>query len=161
MRIHLKKGRDGPASLTCIRRDGTRTWARERDFFPLHDVTHYAVESVLGFDEAFLGLIAAGWYLEHLARPGAAARLPFQARVTEQMVGLLDRERSTPERWTVAGLNEVLQTVLAPADRTRLAPLTEAQLHAIRELRSRLESRWHALAQGESLDLGFPEPASG
>jgi len=56
MIIEIRKGRDGPPSLTCIRADGSRTWARMHPFFPLHDLTHLAVESVMGFDQAFFGL---------------------------------------------------------------------------------------------------------
>jgi hypothetical protein len=48
--IQLKKGRDAPATLACVRDDGTRTWGKEHPFFPVHDLTHCAVESVLGLD---------------------------------------------------------------------------------------------------------------
>lgn len=51
MRVHIKKGRDGRPTLTCIRADGSRTWSRVHPFFPLHDLTHYAVESVLGLNQ--------------------------------------------------------------------------------------------------------------
>ena len=81
MLIQLKKGRDGPSTLSCLRSDGSRTWAKEHPFFPLHDLRHYAVESVLGFDEAFFGLIAAGWEIDDFAKPRASERLPLQARL--------------------------------------------------------------------------------
>src|SRR5256885_13197761 len=93
MMIQLKKGRDGPATLVCVRNDGSRTWGREHPFFPLHDLTHYAVECVLGFEHAFFGLIAAGWAIDDFAKPRAASRLPAQAIVAEHIVGVLDRER--------------------------------------------------------------------
>ena len=57
--IEFKKTKDGRPSLACVRPDGTRTWARVHPFFPTHDLTHCAVESVLGFDQAFFGLVAA------------------------------------------------------------------------------------------------------
>ncbi len=69
MVIQLKKGRDGPATLACVRSDGTRTWGKEHPFFPVHDITHCVVESVLGFDQAFFR-----------SRAGAA-RAPDVARV--------------------------------------------------------------------------------
>ena len=53
--IRIKKKTDGAAALSCIRPDGTTTWQRQDGrlgaFFPLHDLTHYAVETVLGFIE--------------------------------------------------------------------------------------------------------------
>ena len=55
--IELKKTKDGRPSLACVRPDGTRTWARVHPFLPTHDLTHGAVESVLGFDQAFFGLV--------------------------------------------------------------------------------------------------------
>src|SRR5262245_20177690 len=102
MVINLKKGRDGPSTLACVRADGTRTWGREHPFFPLHDLTHCAVESVLGLNEAFFGLIAAGWAIDDFEKPGAGARIPFQGILAEHIVGVLDRERALPEPMAVA-----------------------------------------------------------
>ncbi|MFM8779973.1 MAG: hypothetical protein ACKOFO_00550 [Gemmatimonadota bacterium] len=61
LRIEFKRTSDGRPSLACVREDGTRTWARVHPFLPTHDLTHCAVESVLGVDDAFFGLIALGW----------------------------------------------------------------------------------------------------
>ena len=77
MFIQLKKGRDGPATLACVRADGTRTWGKEHPFFPVHDLTHCAVESVLGFDQAFFGLIAKGWDIDDFAKPRASRAMPW------------------------------------------------------------------------------------
>jgi len=53
MLIRIKKKTDGAAALSCVRPDGTVTWQRQDGlqgrFFPLHDLTHYAVETVLDF----------------------------------------------------------------------------------------------------------------
>ncbi|HEY5060709.1 MAG TPA: hypothetical protein VII52_04185, partial [Gemmatimonadaceae bacterium] len=69
--IRIKKKSDGSAALSCIRADGTTTWQQQNGklgrFFPLHDLTHYAVESVLGFRNAFYGLVASGWDLADFA----------------------------------------------------------------------------------------------
>ena len=78
MVIQLKKGRDGPATLACVRVDGTRTWGKEHPFFPVHDITHCAVESVLGYDQAFFGLIAAGWDIDDFEKPGASRECHFR-----------------------------------------------------------------------------------
>ena len=60
--IQLTKRPDGGAVLRCVRGDGTVTWQRHEGahgrFFPLHDLTHYAVETTLGFRSGFYGLIA-------------------------------------------------------------------------------------------------------
>ena len=109
MRIQLKKGRDGPSTLACVRADGSRTWAKEHPFFPLHDLTHCAVESVLGLEEAFFGLISHGWEIDDFAKPGASARLPREAALAEHIVGVLDRERALPQPMSAAEVNDSLQ----------------------------------------------------
>src|SRR5437773_9860909 len=78
MFIQIKKGRDGPATLACLRSDGTRTWGKEHPFFPVHDITHYAVESVLAFDQAFFGLIATGWSIDDFEKPGQVGGCRFR-----------------------------------------------------------------------------------
>ena len=51
LRIQLTKRGDGDVVLRCIRADGSATWQRHRGrhagFFPLHDLTHYVVETEL------------------------------------------------------------------------------------------------------------------
>ena len=156
MFIQLKKGRDAPATLACVRADGTRTWGKEHPFFPVHDITHCAVESVLGFDQAFFGLIATGWDIDDFANPGASRRMPFQAIVAEHVVGVFDRERALTAPRTAAEFNEAVIASLPPAQRDAFRPLSEAQVSQVRELRSSLEARWHALPVGATLVVDFP-----
>ena len=157
MRIRLKKGRDGSATLACVRADGSRTWAKEHPFFPLHDLTHCAVESALGFTEAFFGLIATGWEIDDFAKPGAAKRLPFQALLAEHIVGVLDRERALPVPLSATEVNEAVRASLTSELRERFQPLSESQLEAVRTLRAALEQRWRELELGATLELEFPK----
>ncbi len=156
MRIQLKKGRDGPATLACVRADGTRTWGKEHPFFPVHDITHCVVESVLGFDQAFFGLIATGWEIDDFAKPGASRKMPFQAIIAEHVVGVFDRERALPAPLTAAEFNETVIASLPPAQRDGFKVLTAAQLSQVRELRGALEGRWNALQPGATMELTFP-----
>jgi len=156
MRIQLKKSRDGPATLACVRPDGSRTWGKEHSFFPVHDLTHCAVESVLGFDQAFFGLIATGWEIDDFAKPGASRRMPFQAIVAEHVVGVFDRERALPAPLTVAEFNETVVASLPPAHRDAFKQLSDAQVSHVRELRSGLEARWYALPAGATMKVEFP-----
>jgi len=156
MFIQLKKGRDGPATLACVRDDGTRTWGKEHPFFPVHDLTHCAVENVLGFDQAFFGLIATGWDIDDFTKPGASRKLPFQAIVAEHVVGVFDRERALREPMTAAEFNETVLASLRPAQRDAFRPLHDGQLSQVRELRNALEARWYALPSGATMELTFP-----
>ena len=56
MKIELSKRADGSSVLKLTRRDGTSDWQKQTgpqaNFFPLHDLTHYAVETELGIRNA-------------------------------------------------------------------------------------------------------------
>ena len=156
LRIQLKKGRDGPSTLTCVRADGSRTWGSEHPFFPLHDLTHCAVESVFGFDQAFFGLIARGWEIDDFVQPGASARLPSQAIIAEHVVGVFDRERALPRPLTAAEFNETIAASLALREGASFAPVTDEQLTGVRTLRDALQGQWAMLALGDTLAVEFP-----
>ena len=76
--IRIKKKSDGSAALSCLRSDGSVTWQRQDGalgrFFPLHDLTHYAVESELGHSRGFYGLVAGGWNLTDFGKPWPRGR---------------------------------------------------------------------------------------
>jgi hypothetical protein len=156
MIIQLKKGRDGRSTLACVRADGSRTWAKVHPFFPVHDLTHAAVETVFGFDQAFFGLVAGGWDLNQFAAPGATGRLPAQAIWAECIVGLLDRERLQPEPYRGTELVELLTTSLSRLQAGPFRPVTDDELARVRALVDAHVARWAALAPGETLEVGFP-----
>lgn len=156
MNVQLKRGRAGPSTLSCTRADGSRTWAKVHPFFPRHDLTHYAVESVLGLNEAFFGLVASGWDLDEFARPGAARRLPPDALFAEHVVGMLDREGAQPEPMLAGAFNEALRAAHPGAAVHPAMPVDRAVLERIRALRDALVARWEGVPPGESLELAFP-----
>jgi hypothetical protein len=159
--IRLAKRLDG-ATLTCVRRDGSMTWQRQRGgaaaFFPRHDLTHYAVESVLGYRRGFYGLVADGWNIGDFGAPWPRGPIPADADPAEIIVGLLDAERASlaggGTRWTAAELSRQAAVFYdAQALDARPPAVTDEQLLAIRTLLAELFARWDALAAGESLEL--------
>ena len=156
MIIQLKKGRDGPSTLTCVRADGSRTWGKVHPFFPVHDLTHCAVESVFGFAEAFFGLVASGWAIDDFAAPGAAARLPVEACWAETIVGLFDLERGTNRVFSAAEFTEALAASLAGQTANPFRPVSQSELERVRSLRGELRGRWQALSPGATLEVTFP-----
>ena len=153
--IRIKKHRDGTAALTCTRADGTSTWQRQRGaqatFFPRHDLTHYAVETVLGHRRGFYGLVAEGWDLTDFGTPWPRGRLPADADPAELIVGFLDLERASGERWSTAELNEKLAVHLG----AHAPSISDEQLAAVRARRAELFARWDAVPPGDSLELPF------
>src|SRR5262245_47035677 len=108
--IRIKKTSDGEAALTCTRADGTVTWQRQHGgqarFFPRHDLTHYAVETVLRHRRGFYGLVAEGWDLTDFGTPWPRGPIPADADPSELIVGFLDAERASGAEWSAADLTE-------------------------------------------------------
>jgi hypothetical protein len=133
--------------LRCARQDGSVTWqkqARHAAHFALHDLTHYAVETGLGYRHGFFGLIAQGWEVEDTTGKGARGALPSEAIEVERIVGLFDSERASGVLWSTEEFNE-----FAP----RL--LTEAEIQKVRALRGELFQRWSAIDAGQTLELHY------
>lgn len=160
--IELVKQRDGAVVLRATRADGTRTWQKRAGthaaFFPLHDITHYAVETVLAVEDAFLGLLAAGWSIEETEGKSARGPLPLNARFVEAVVGTLDAERASTARWTAAEFNETLATHMARTEGGTPRVLTDDELAQIRRRRAQLFEAWRVLPPGQTLTLPFPAP---
>lgn len=159
LRIRIRKKADGSAALSCRRADGSVTWQRQTGpqgrFFPLHDLTHYAVETVLGYRRAFYGLIAEGWSVDDFGKPWPRGPLPAEAHAAELIVGYLDAERASGTRWSAEDFNRSAHMY----GKDRAAPafvLTETQLGRIRAERGRLFALWRELAEGGTLELDFP-----
>jgi hypothetical protein len=160
--IRLKKHSDGSAALTCIRADGSSTWQRQTGaharFFPRHDLTHYAVETVLGHRRGFYGLVAEGWDIGDFGAPWPKGRIPDDADPSELIVGFLDAERAGQSRGASAADFNASGASYAASHGggtfTRVA-LTDAELTRIRERMAELFAQWDAVPPGETLELHF------
>jgi hypothetical protein len=158
--IRIKKKTDGSAALSCTRADGSVTWQRQDGqlgaFFPLHDLTHYAVERVLDLPHAFYGLLADGWDLSDFGKASAKGPLPADAHLAELIVGFFDLERATGFIGTADEFNEKIQGWYA--DNKRMPPafrMSDAQLAGIRDEREKAFALWKALSPGDTLELPF------
>jgi hypothetical protein len=168
--IRLKRHPDHTASLTCIRRDGTSTWQRQRGklgaVFPPHDLTHFAVEQTLGFQHGFYGLIADGWNIEDFAKPWPKGTIPTEAQEVELIVGFFDTERSTLQHLTSAEYQEHVSKYLAARAGKKgetlgaVRPLSDDDLQRIRDCRHELLERWWDVMPGDVLELDFDRERS-
>jgi hypothetical protein len=147
LRIDIRKTADGAGLLRCTREDGSVTWQKQPKHgahFALHDLTHYSVETVLGYSRGFFGLIAAGWDLDDVTGKGARGPLPPEAVEVERVVGLFDSERGSGCLWSTAEFNS-----FSPRQ------LTEQEIRDVRALRAELFRQWFATEPGKSLQLRF------
>lgn len=147
MLIRIKKKTDGGAALSCSRADGTVTWQQQNGqqgrFFPLHDLTHYAVETALDL-RGFFSLVAEGWDFGDFGKPWPRGPLPAEAHAVELVVGFLDTERASGREWAAADLE--------------LPPpycFGDEELRRVRDARRNLFARWAALSPGDTLELHF------
>ncbi len=157
--IELKKKTDGATSLSCRRSDGSVTWqnykGQQGRFFPLHDLTHYAVETVLDHRQGFFGLVADGWNVTDFGEPSPRGPLPPEAMTTELIVGFLDTERASRERSAAADFNTYMATSHSRHQIDAVCELSDDDLDKIRDVRSKLFARWAALADGDTMSLEF------
>jgi hypothetical protein len=156
--IRIKKGKDGPHSLVCVRADGSMTMQRQPNgFFPVHDLMHYAVETSFGYRRGFYGLIADGWNLEDFGTPWPRGPLPADLDPVELVVGALSLEGATGEpadaekvNWTIASWYEQHAPGVVPPR------VNDEQLSVARSEVARLQQEWFATPPGGTIELEFP-----
>lgn len=147
--IEFVKQPDTTGLLRCTRADGSRTWQKQTEkhaaYFALHDLTHYAVETTLGSQQGFFGLIDSGWDIDDTTGKGRRGPLPAEALAVEQIVGLVQTEQASGTLWTAGEFNQFLERTL-----------TDTEIQNIRARRADLFQRWSAIKPGETLRLIFP-----
>ena len=164
--VRIKRHPDSSASLTCTRADGTTTWQRQRDgyalVFPSHDLTHFAVETALGYEHGFYGLIADGWDIADFAAPWPRGPIPHDALEVELIVGFFESERRDSGAWTAEELDAhaqryvAAQRALHPGRPVAEPPrLTDAQVERVRQARDELLRQWGEVPPGQALELRF------
>ena len=160
--IRIKKGKDGSAALSCTRADGSVTWQKQAgaygSVFPQHDLTHYAIETELGYRSGFYGLVADGWEISDFTTPWPRGPIPNEAREVELIVGFFDTERRSMDHWTPEEFNDhAVRHVSAGKYANVLTPpqLTDEQITRVRQARDALLARWFEVAPGDALELEF------
>ncbi len=162
LQVRLKRCTDGTAALSCTRADGSVIWQRQSGsrglVFPVHDLTHFAVETVLGYEHGFYGLLAAGWEFGDFAAPWPRGPIPAEAREVELLVGLFEVERRMGGGWTAAQLLEQAKLYAAsqrPGRAVTVRELTDDDVDRVHIALHDLLERWSATKPGETLELSF------
>jgi hypothetical protein len=167
--VRFSRRAEGTVVFEVRRPDGTATWQKRTgptaEFFAVHDLTHFAVESELGLRRAFYGLVAEGWELSDFGTPWPRGPMPPDALPAEFIVGCFDTARATGTPLTASDCNRAAETYFAAAGLPAPAPLTDVSLGRIRDRIADLVRRWHSVPPGGSLELTFapttplpPEP---
>ena len=108
--VKLTKKYDGTCVLACTRADDSSTWHRySQPFFPLHDLTHYALETTLKLRFGFYGMMADGWNITDFGERTLPEYARHDAMAAEAVAGLLDQERGTGIPLDETTFNNALQ----------------------------------------------------
>ncbi|MGW9684355.1 hypothetical protein [Flagellimonas sp. 2504JD1-5] len=160
MIIQFKKNSSKPSTLTCIRADGSRTWDKLQIDFELHDLAHFAIETELGFTNAFYGLLSKGYDIQDFALPIEqrpkeliSKNLPPESLQTEHIANLLligHYQKNISSDF----INQ-LKGILRENDLAFPEVLTPERLKKINSHFQELILKWNALEEGEILELLF------
>ena len=154
---------DGSVVLRVRRADGSATWqvhtGAQAGFFPVHDLGHLAVETVLGTRDGFYGLLAAGWDIDETGGKGARGPLPAETLIVEQVVGLLDRERiGGAQPFTAAELRGQLDALVHDGRLAAAPAITDDALAAVRAEREALLRAWAGTPAGTTFARRYVRP---
>lgn len=159
MIIEFTKRKDGDTLLRCIREDGSVTWQRNENqhalFFPIHDLTHYAVETELGFRRGFYGLIADGWAIEETTGKTDGGPLPEETLEVEYLVSAFSAERAGGTSSTADEFNELAATYARARGMRPPRRLTDEEMARVRARFDALAMEWRSLAPGKTMELAF------
>jgi hypothetical protein len=157
--FRIKKRADADAQLILVREDGSQTYGPfgpADGYGPVHDLTHYVIESTLGLGDGFLGLVAGGWEIKDFEVKGMSKRLSAEAYFAENAAGELSRQLLMRQVSTVEDFLWVLDTQMAKAGSDYRRPeITQQQFDVIVE-RIRFEwTKWRELPPNGTIELPF------
>lgn len=160
MIIRIKKGKDGGGALSCQRADGSvvyqRQNARQAGFFVRHDLTHFAVETVLEHRKGFFGLIAQGWTFEDFGEKFDKKNWPSDADSSELIVGLFDAENSSEAQWSAEEFNLHAREFMRQLGAGEIGDvIDQEQVERVRARIGELMKRWERVKPGGTLELEF------
>jgi hypothetical protein len=153
--VQIKKGRNGPDVLTCVRADGTRTWEHLQPSIAVHDLAHFAVESELGFRSGFYGLLASGWSVTRFLERESRRELPREAGEVECLVGRFWQELWDASCPDADEFNATQASIAAVRPELACRSLTQDEIDRVRAKLRDLVVQWTALKPGETLELEF------
>lgn len=157
--IRLARGKDKPDVLTCIREDGSTTWSRLHAALPVHDISHYSVESSLALSSGFFGLVAQGWEITDFGSPYPRGPIPDEAAWVESVVSVFWRTFVQRESPTHEEVREQIAVCLGSYKGSFRRDISDAEMDAIRALQGEITATWARTPIGSYMELVFPAVA--
>src|ERR1041385_5764849 len=90
MMMQITKNIHKPHVVSYIRDDGSKTWMYADNFFVRHDLSHYAIEKILGYTTAFMGMLNNGMDIRDFENREKRKMITMtnEARNSEQIANL-------------------------------------------------------------------------
>ena len=153
MEILFTKKFNGDHILSCKREDGSVSWKHVSSFFIIHDLCHFAVETLMPLKNAFYGMVAAGTDISEFDLPKAQRnfQLTEEALFAEQLVNMLTIEYAQGK---MENFIEIF-TSINDVEGSKALPIDELKLEKIRNLINQLMQKWNLLQEGKTITLLF------
>ncbi len=155
MILQITKNTGKPHIIKYIRDDQTETWMQSDGFFVRHDLSHYAIESILNFRTAFNGMLNKGMDIKDFENKDnrMALAVTSEAFYAENMANLFLIEIAQGEFPDFNAVQQ--QSLLSFASHIPVITLAEEKINAIRTYLRQLLQQWEALPAGNLLVLSF------
>ena len=142
--------------LSCKRKDGTVTWTHVSNFFILHDLCHYAIETVLSLKKAFFGMLANGTDITEFDLPKDQRKIELtsEALFAEHLVNLVVIDYT---QGRMNNLIEIFKETYNDPGSDLINLINEEKLEDIRKNYASLMQQWKSIRESETLRLIFEE----
>jgi hypothetical protein len=153
MQLQIKKNTVKQHLIKYIRDDGSHTWMYADDYFVQHDLSHFAIESVLKYSNAFMGMLNAGMNIKDFENREKRKELGIskEAAYAESMANLFLMEISEGD---VEPFNKVSQSVFTTSFPQFDPPeLSDIEKNNIRLYLKQLLNLWQNLPAGDEILL--------
>ena len=153
MEILFTKNISGDHILSCKRKNGSVSWKHVSSFFIIHDLCHFAVETLMPLKKAFYGMVAAGTDISDFDLPKDQRKfeLTEEALFAEQLVNMLTIEYS---QGRMENFIEIF-TSINDAGSNKALPIDDILLEKTRNLFNQLIQKWNSLKDSETMTLSF------
>jgi len=153
--MEITKNIDKPHVICYMRDDGSKTWMHADNFFVRHDLSHYAIEKMLGYTTAFMGMLNSGMDIKDFENREKRKKITMtkEAMNSEQMANLFLMEVAQGD---LADFNDTLKQTFTVKEQVFDAPIvTRNQLATIRKYVRELYKNWDELPAGETMSLAI------
>lgn len=155
MELRITRREEKLHTIVFKRSDKSETWQASDDFFVQHDLSHFAVEKILDYKTAFMGMINHGMGANDFEDRGKRKKLQITAEgwYAENMANLFLIEVAQGE---LEDFNTVSQTAFGKMELPFTPPvLTSYEIISIRTYLRQLLQQWTFLPVNETMILNI------